>query len=48
MRQLIALAGVNDRAAVAALLHEWEEHNARRLGVEDVWEPTPFPLERDL
>jgi len=48
MRQLIALASANDRVAVAALLHEWEEHNARREGVEDVWEPTPFPLERAL
>lgn len=48
MRQLIAHARVDDRRAVAALLHEWEEQNARRLGVEDAWEPTPFPLERDL
>lgn len=48
MRKLIALARVNDRHAVASLLHEWEEQNARRLEIEDAWEPTPFPLERDL
>lgn len=48
MRQLIAVANTDDRRAVAALLHEWEEQNARRLEIEDDWEPTPFPLERDL
>lgn len=46
MRQLIALASANDRPAVAALLHDWEAKNARRLEIEDVWEPTPFPVER--
>ncbi len=48
MRQLIARASINDRRGVAHLLHEWEKQNARRLEVEDDWEPTPFPLERDL
>lgn len=48
MRQLVARATANDHAAVAALLHQWEAQNARRLGVEDLWEPTPFPLERSL
>ena len=48
MRQLMARASANDRRGVAGLLHEWEKQNARRLEVEDDWEPTPFPLERDL
>jgi hypothetical protein len=48
MRQLITRASADDPRAVAALLHEWEERNARRAGVEDDWEPTPFPLERHL
>tara|TARA_R110002020_G_scaffold33692_4_gene102493 strand:+ start:922 stop:1674 length:753 start_codon:yes stop_codon:yes gene_type:complete len=48
LRQLIAVAKLNDRQAVAALLHQWEAQNARRHDIEDVWEPTPFPLERDL
>lgn len=48
LRQLIAVAKVNDRGAVAALLHQWESQNARRHDIEDAWEPTPFPLERIL
>lgn len=48
LRRLIAVSAANDRRATAALLHEWEEHGARRQGIEDDWEPTPFPLERDL
>ncbi|WP_224704199.1 hypothetical protein [Devosia aquimaris] len=48
MRQLIARASINDRRGVADLLHDWEKQNARRLEIEDDWEPTPFPLERDL
>lgn len=37
-----------DRAGVGTLLREWERHNARLWGVEHLWEPTPFPVERDL
>jgi hypothetical protein len=48
MRQLIARASANGLRAVADLLHEWEEQNALLLGIEDDWEPTPFPLEGDL
>jgi hypothetical protein len=48
MRQLMARASANDRRGVADLLHDWEKQNARRLAVEDDWEPTPFPIERDL
>ena len=48
LKRLIALLTANDRRAIAAMLHEWEQHGARRRGIEDVWEPTPFPLERDF
>ena len=48
LRQLVAVTKANDRQAVAALLHQWEYERVQRLGVEDLWEPTPFPLEREL
>lgn len=48
MRQLISLASADDRRGVATLLHQWEEQNASRLEIEDDWEATPFPIERDL
>jgi hypothetical protein len=48
MRVLIALANADNRRGVAALLQRWEETNARRLGIEGAWEPSPFPLEREL
>lgn len=35
----------NDVAAVAALLRSWEAGSARNLGIEAIWEQTPFPLE---
>jgi|GEM_PF-1829094 hypothetical protein len=48
LRQLVAVTRTNDRQAVATLLHQWEQDRVGRLGIEDLWEPTPFPLERDL
>ena len=47
-RQLVVVTRANDRQAVAALLHQWEHERVQRLGVEDAWEPTPFPLELGL
>lgn len=35
----------NDRAALAALLHQWERENVMGTPVERIWQPTPFPLE---
>lgn len=35
----------NDRAALAALLHQWEAAAVKRLNLEGLWEPSPFPLE---
>ena len=34
-----------DRAAVAALLREWEAYTVRKLKLEKYWQPTPFPFE---
>jgi hypothetical protein len=44
-KRLLALLETADRAAIAALLHEWERQNVRTWGIEHFWEPTPFPLE---
>ena len=37
--------GIADRAKLAGLLHEWEAYTVDKLKLQDVWEPTPFPLE---
>lgn len=34
-----------DKAALAKMLHRWEAEAAKRMKLEDIWEPTPFPLE---
>jgi hypothetical protein len=44
-RTLCRLVAANDRAAIAALLHEWEAASAERWGLAAHWEPSPFPLE---
>ncbi len=46
VRLLDAGAQANDRSGLAALLRIWEQERVRRLGIEHLWEPTPFPLER--
>lgn len=48
MRQLHSLARANDRAGIGAILRDWEHARVAKLGLEDLWEPTPFPLERGL
>ena len=48
MKLLRDRAQVADRRGIAALLHQWEQDRVQRLGVEHLWEPTPFPLEREL
>ncbi|HEY5796110.1 MAG TPA: hypothetical protein VIU82_13955 [Bosea sp. (in: a-proteobacteria)] len=35
----------DDRAGIAQLLHRWEEENVARLGLEAIYERTPFPIE---
>jgi hypothetical protein len=34
-----------DRPGLARLLHAWEAASAKRLKLEEFWEPTPFPIE---
>jgi hypothetical protein len=44
-RELCALVCADDRAGIIALLHRWEADTARRWGLADIWEPSPFPVE---
>jgi hypothetical protein len=37
--------GAKDRAALAAILHKWEEYTVTNLKLTKYWEPSPFPLE---
>ncbi|WP_137150452.1 hypothetical protein [Devosia sp. FKR38] len=46
LRALGRLSAGQDRAGVVALLHSWEQQGLERWNVLDLWEPTPFPLER--
>lgn len=39
------LLATDDRAGLARLLHEVEARTVKRIGLEDLWEPSPFPLE---
>lgn len=48
LKELGQLSAIQDRVGVAALLHRWEQQGVTRRNVLDLWEPTPFPLERDL
>ncbi len=43
LRKLIE---ARDRPGIGRLLRNWERHNARLWGVEQLWEPTPFPVEK--
>ncbi|MBN8920359.1 MAG: hypothetical protein J0H62_06645 [Rhizobiales bacterium] len=40
------LLASGDRDGLIKLLHEWEAYSAKHLGLEGIWEPTPFPIER--
>lgn len=46
LRELCARLAANDRAGLAQLLHEWETCTVRNFKIEQLWEPTPFPLEQ--
>jgi hypothetical protein len=35
----------DDRDAMVRLLHEWEAESVRNLKLENLWQPSPFPLE---
>lgn len=43
--ELIPLIRANDRDGVIRLLHAWEEERVKTLGLEAIYERTPFPLE---
>jgi hypothetical protein len=44
-KELCPLIARNDRAALARLLHKYEEGTIRKMKLEKYWEPTPFPIE---
>jgi len=39
------LLAANDRAGLAQVLRDCEAYSARKLKLEKLWQPTPFPLE---
>ncbi len=45
LKRLSVLAAAGDRIGVGALLREWEIEMIKWWGIEDLWEPTPFPVE---
>lgn len=45
MRRLRDLVESGDRRGMGALLRTWEHQRVRRLGIEHLWKPTPFPVE---
>ncbi len=34
-----------DKAGIAAKLHEWEAYTVKQLKLEKYWQPSPFPIE---
>jgi hypothetical protein len=42
LKELCRRLALDDRAGLAALLHEWE---AQTVKLEHLWQPSPFPLE---
>jgi len=47
LKELCRRLSLDDRAGLAALLHEWEATLVRDLKIAHFWEPTPFPLEQE-
>jgi len=43
--EILPLLEAHDHAGVVSMLHRWEESTIRRLGLEAIWEPSPFPVE---
>jgi hypothetical protein len=44
-KTLCPLIAANDRPALARLLRDWEADSVKKLKLEKLWEPTPFPIE---
>jgi hypothetical protein len=45
IKEICRRLALDDRAGLAALLHEWEAQTVKNLKIEHLWAPTPFPLE---
>lgn len=45
---LCPLLADDDRKGLARQLGKWEAYTARNLRIEEIWEPTPFPLELQM
>jgi hypothetical protein len=45
LSELCRLLMADDRAGLIRLLYEWEATTVKRLKIEHIWEPTPFPIE---
>jgi hypothetical protein len=45
LKELCRRLALDDRAGLAALLHEWEAQTVKNLKLEHLWQPSPFPLE---
>jgi hypothetical protein len=45
---LCPLIAADDRQGMARVLHEWEAYTVEKLKIGHIYEPTPFPLERDV
>lgn len=45
LKELCRRLAADDRAGLAALLHEWEAQMVKNLKIEHLWQLTPLPLE---
>lgn len=45
---LCPLITANNRFGLVRLLRDWEAHSVKRLKLDKLWEPTPFPLELQM
>jgi hypothetical protein len=45
--KLCPLIAARDRTGIASMLHAWEEQAVKKLKLEKVWEPSPFPVEAE-
>ena len=46
VKRLLGVVATRDRGVLADLLREWELEGARRRGIEQYWQPMPFPFEQ--
>jgi hypothetical protein len=45
VNELCPLIAANDRPGLSELLHNYEAEAVKRLKLEKIWEPTPFPID---